>query len=127
MSIARGALRLLIGRDLLRFAEVALAMAVLGFAAAVFAVVLILKSLFGFANSSHAFGLLPGTGGSPGPLAAAIPGDQLAFMQQVAAASACGMPWTVLAGVAYIESDFGQNLGPSPAGAYGYGQFMPGT
>ena len=29
--------------------------------------------------------------------------------------------------MAYIESDFGQNLGPSSAGAYGYAQFLPGT
>jgi hypothetical protein len=26
-----------------------------------------------------------------------------------------------------VESSFGANLGPSSAGAYGYGQFMPGT
>jgi hypothetical protein len=48
-------------------------------------------------------------------------------MEQVAASSSCGLPWPVLAGVAYIESDFGANLGPSSAGAYGYAQFMPGT
>ena len=48
-------------------------------------------------------------------------------MQQVAAVSPCHLPWTVLAGVASVESGFGANLGPSSAGAYGYGQFMPGT
>src|SRR2546430_5412988 len=58
---------------------------------------------------------------------AIIPADQLAVMEQVAAATPCAIPWSVLAGVAYIESDFGQNLGPSSAGAYGYAQFMPGT
>jgi murein DD-endopeptidase MepM/ murein hydrolase activator NlpD len=37
------------------------------------------------------------------------------------------LPWSVLAGVASVETDFGTNLGPSSAGAYGYGQFVPGT
>src|SRR5207244_610412 len=55
------------------------------------------------------------------------PAEQLAAMQQVAAASPCHVPWTVLAGVSSVESSFGANLGPSSAGAYGYGQFMPAT
>src|SRR5438309_5793770 len=46
---------------------------------------------------------------------------------QVAAGSACHLPWTVLAGVAGVESTFGKNMGPSSAGAIGYGQFMPAT
>ena len=65
-------------------------------------------------------GLLPASGGSPGPLASSIPPDQLTFMQEVASASSCGLPWSVLAGVASVESDFGTNPGPSSAGAYGY-------
>jgi hypothetical protein len=59
-------------------------------------------------------GLLPSpdSGASTGPLAAIIPADQLAIMEQVAGATPCAIPWSVLVGVAYIESDFGQNLGP---------------
>jgi hypothetical protein len=96
-------------------------------AGVVFLIVLLLRSLLGFADDSASLGLAVGGGGGTGPLAAAIPADQLAAMQQVAAASVCGVPWSVLAGVAFIESDFGGNLGPSSAGAYGYAQFMPGT
>jgi hypothetical protein len=36
-------------------------------------------------------------------------------------------PAITLAGVASLESGFGKNLRPSSAGAYGYGQFEPGT
>jgi len=57
-----------------------------------------------------------------------IPPDQLATMQQVAAASSCGLSWQVLAAVARVESRFGQLADQtSTAGAYGYGQFMEGT
>jgi len=35
--------------------------------------------------------------------------------------------WAVLAAMAKIESDFGQNMGPSEAGAIGFMQFMPDT
>jgi hypothetical protein len=49
-------------------------------------------------------------------------------MQQVAAAShGCGLPWSVLAGVAGVESGFGQNMNTSSVGAIGYGQFTPDT
>jgi|SRR5579859_2885347 len=72
---------------------------------------MLLKSLFGFAGARRVLGCCPGAGGAPGP---------------PAAASSCGLPWSVLAG-AFVESDFGANLGPSSAGAYGCGQFMPGT
>jgi hypothetical protein len=54
-----------------------------------------------------------------------IPPDQLAIMQQ--AAAICGLPWQILAAVAKVESDFGQNMATSSAGAIGYGQFEPGT
>ncbi|MDE3075728.1 MAG: bifunctional lytic transglycosylase/C40 family peptidase [Chloroflexota bacterium] len=54
-----------------------------------------------------------------------IPPDQLQSMQ--AAASSCGLPWQVLAGVAKVESNFGQNMATSTAGAIGYGQFLPST
>src|SRR5438105_12441148 len=99
----------------------------LGCVTIVFAIVTLLRSVLGFAGSTPAMGLMPGLGGVPGPLARSIPADQVVFMQQVASASSCGLPWSVLAGVASVESNFGTNLGPSSAGAYGYGQFMPGT
>ena len=129
MSVASTAAKVLFGRDLLRLAVESIGFLVLGFAAVVFVILLLLKSLLGLATSSANLGLLPGpdSGASAGPLAAIIPADQLAVMEQVAAATPCAIPWSVLAGVAYIESDFGQNLGPSSAGAYGYAQFLPGT
>src|SRR6266508_1797159 len=37
------------------------------------------------------------------------------------------IPWNVLASINKIESDFGQNMGPSSAGAVGWMQFMPST
>jgi murein DD-endopeptidase MepM/ murein hydrolase activator NlpD len=43
------------------------------------------------------------------------------------AASAYGIPWQVLASINKIESNFGQNMGPSSAGAVGWMQFMPST
>ena len=54
-----------------------------------------------------------------------VPRDQLQVMQQVAAASSCGLGWPVLAAVARVESAFGRQADQvSSAGAYGYGQFM---
>jgi len=43
------------------------------------------------------------------------------------AATAYGVPWQVLAAINKIESNFGQNMGPSSAGAIGWMQFMPDT
>jgi murein DD-endopeptidase MepM/ murein hydrolase activator NlpD len=43
------------------------------------------------------------------------------------AAQAYGVPWSVLAAINKIESGFGQNMGPSSAGAIGWMQFMPDT
>jgi murein DD-endopeptidase MepM/ murein hydrolase activator NlpD len=37
------------------------------------------------------------------------------------------IPWQVLASINKIESNFGQNMGPSSAGAVGWMQFMPST
>lgn len=53
----------------------------------------------------------------------AIPPEQLAVMQQVSMET--GIPWQILAAVAKVESNFGLNMGPSSAGAIGYGQFLP--
>jgi murein DD-endopeptidase MepM/ murein hydrolase activator NlpD len=52
--------------------------------------------------------------------------DQLLPIWQ-AAAQAYGVPWSVLAAINKIESNFGQNMGPSSAGAIGWMQFMPDT
>ena len=43
------------------------------------------------------------------------------------AAQAYGVPWSVLAAINKIESNFGENMGPSSAGAIGWMQFMPST
>jgi len=126
MTVARVGVALL-SSDARRFVVAAIGALFLGSVTIVFTIITLLKSLLGFAGSTPSMGLLPAPGGRPGPLASSIPPDQLAFMEQVASASACGLPWSVLAGVASVESDFGTNLGPSSAGAYGYGQFEPGT
>jgi cell wall-associated NlpC family hydrolase len=44
-----------------------------------------------------------------------------------AAGATYGIPWTVLAAINKVETNFGQNLGPSSAGAVGWMQFMPST
>jgi murein DD-endopeptidase MepM/ murein hydrolase activator NlpD len=44
-----------------------------------------------------------------------------------AAGAAYGIPWSVLAAINKIESNFGRNMGPSSAGAIGWMQFMPDT
>ncbi len=43
------------------------------------------------------------------------------------AGAAYGIPWNVLGAINKIESNFGQNMGPSSAGAIGWMQFMPST
>jgi murein DD-endopeptidase MepM/ murein hydrolase activator NlpD len=52
--------------------------------------------------------------------------DQLLPIWQ-AAGQAYGIPWSVLAAINKVESNFGQNMGPSSAGAIGWMQFMPDT
>jgi cell wall-associated NlpC family hydrolase len=80
--------------------------------------------------------LLSILGGTPNPPPSAlavtgpvadIPADQLAVMQQAAASSSCGLEWSILAGIARVESGFGQNMATSSAGAIGYGQFLPAS
>jgi cell wall-associated NlpC family hydrolase len=44
-----------------------------------------------------------------------------------AAGNTYGIPWEVLAAINKVETNFGQNLGPSSAGAVGWMQFMPST
>ncbi len=60
-----------------------------------------------------------------GPRGLSVPPQQLQVM--LAVEKEYGVPWQVLAAIAYVESSFGQNMGPSPAGAIGYCQFMPDT
>ena len=43
------------------------------------------------------------------------------------AGAAYGIQWQVLAAINKVESNFGQNMGPSSAGAVGWMQFMPST
>jgi Transglycosylase SLT domain len=52
--------------------------------------------------------------------------DQLHVLWQLAG-SRYGVPWRVLAAINKIESNYGQNMGPSSAGAVGWMQFMPST
>jgi murein DD-endopeptidase MepM/ murein hydrolase activator NlpD len=52
--------------------------------------------------------------------------DELLLLWQNAGA-AYGVPWQVLAAINKVESNFGQNMGPSSAGALGWMQFMPDT
>jgi murein DD-endopeptidase MepM/ murein hydrolase activator NlpD len=52
--------------------------------------------------------------------------DQLLPIWQ-GAGQAYGVPWSVLAAINKVESGFGQNMGPSSAGAIGWMQFMPDT
>jgi cell wall-associated NlpC family hydrolase len=60
-----------------------------------------------------------------GSAAASIPAGYLADFK--AAGTRYGIPWTVLAAIGEIESSFGQNDGPSSAGALGPMQFEPPT
>jgi murein DD-endopeptidase MepM/ murein hydrolase activator NlpD len=57
--------------------------------------------------------------------------EQLSVQQLLpiwkAAGAAYSVPWTVLAAINKIESNFGENMGPSSAGAIGWMQFMPDT
>jgi murein DD-endopeptidase MepM/ murein hydrolase activator NlpD len=73
-------------------------------------------------------------GGTAFPLALTTPPEQtqgLSFEQLQpiwqAAGEQYGIPWTVLAAINKIESDFGRNMGPSSAGAVGWMQFLPST
>src|SRR5205085_443258 len=63
---------------------------------------------------------------SPPPLTQQLPLTALGELWRSAGA-AYGVPWQVLAAINKIESNFGQNMGPSSAGAIGWMQFMPDT
>jgi hypothetical protein len=55
------------------------------------------------------------------------PANYLQLFQASAAEYCPGLSWTVLAAIGEIESDDGQNMGPSSAGALGPMQFLPST
>jgi membrane-bound lytic murein transglycosylase B/cell wall-associated NlpC family hydrolase len=63
----------------------------------------------------------------PSPLqqSFAVPPFLLPIYQ--AAATEYGVPWTVLAAINQVETNFGRNLNVSSAGAQGWMQFMPST
>jgi cell wall-associated NlpC family hydrolase len=104
-------------------------------------------ALAAFSSTAHAdtFRIAqPHSGGSSKPVAFAagnsvIPftktqsatagGMSFAALQPIweAAGNTYGIPWEVLAAINKVETNFGQNLGPSSAGAVGWMQFMPST
>jgi Transglycosylase SLT domain len=55
------------------------------------------------------------------------PTNYLMLYRESAAQYCPGMSWTVLAAIGEIESNNGQNMGPSSAGALGPMQFLPST
>ena len=59
MSVASTAAKVLFGRDLLRLAVESIGFLVLGFAAVVFVILLLLKSLLGLATSSPSWSRSP--------------------------------------------------------------------
>ncbi|MPZ99107.1 MAG: transglycosylase SLT domain-containing protein [Dehalococcoidia bacterium] len=64
-----------------------------------------------------------GGGGGGGSQPPALPPAHLAVM--VTVSNDTGVPWSLLAAIASVESGFGANMSTSWAGAVGYGQFMP--
>lgn len=63
--------------------------------------------------------------GMPTTLAISEIGQFMPIFEQ--AQARYGVSWAVLAAMCKIESGFGQNMGPSSAGAVGFMQFMPTT
>jgi Transglycosylase SLT domain len=55
------------------------------------------------------------------------PANYMMLYQESAAQYCPGLSWTVLAAIGEIESNNGQNMGPSSAGAEGPMQFLPST
>ena len=56
-----------------------------------------------------------------------VPTNYIQLFKASAAEYCPGLSWTVLAAIGQIESNDGQNMGPSSAGALGPMQFMPAT
>jgi Transglycosylase SLT domain len=61
------------------------------------------------------------------PTPTGVPANWIQLFQESAAKFCPGLPWTVLAAIAQIESGDGANDGPSSAGAEGPMQFLPST
>src|SRR5262249_38239724 len=130
-AVMSARIALLLRDDLLGWGLVA------GSSAIAFLLLPILLPILGVGAILALFGGLSGTpqgggplpGGAPSAVAVeAIPADQLAVMREVADAAPCALPWTVLASIASVESQFGNTADRvSSAGAYGYGQFLEGT
>jgi peptidoglycan LD-endopeptidase LytH len=99
-------------RDALRFAASVLLVLLLPVILIVVVVAMFIAAPFA------AFG---GGGSQPPP----IPLDHLAVMVEVSIGT--GVPWSLLAAIASVESAFGANMSTSWAGAFGYGQFMPAS
>jgi len=70
----------------------------------------------------------PGSSSSPGSLARPEVVPTAWFVADESAAATCpGLPWTVLAAIGEVETDFGRGGEVSPAGALGPMQFEPAT
>ena len=102
--------------------------------------VLVLASALSATASADTFTVVgPQAGASASAGATVIPfvstpqaqagGSSFAALRPIwqAAGNAYGIPWEVLAAINKVETGFGQNLGPSSAGAVGWMQFMPST
>ena len=64
-----------------------------------------------------------GVGSAPG-----VPSELLAIYDQAAGSYQLGAAgWAYLAAINYVETDFGQDVSVSSAGAVGWMQFEPGT
>jgi cell wall-associated NlpC family hydrolase len=101
--------------------------------------VLVLASVLSSTAAADTFRVVqphPTTAGSAGattiPFTSTQPtsgGTSFAALRPIwqAAGNAYGIPWQVLGAINKVETNFGQNLGPSSAGAVGWMQFMPST
>ena len=69
------------------------------------------------------FAAFGGGGGVDSSQLPVLPLPHLAAMVEVGGVT--GVPWSLLAAIASVESGFGANMSTSWAGAIGYGQFMP--
>jgi Transglycosylase SLT domain len=61
------------------------------------------------------------------PSGGQVPTTYIQLFKESAARYCPGLSWTVLAAIGQIESNDGQNMGPSTAGALGPMQFLPST
>src|SRR4051794_30117626 len=92
----------------------------------ILAVVLLAAMTAVGAGTQSATGCVATAGGPASAEAqATIPANLLPLF--AGAERAYGVPWNVLAAINKVETDFGRNLGPSPAGAIGWMQFLPKT